>query len=48
MNETPNSNTSNPMATGNIPKLLAQLAISAVIAMGKNDHNLAEKIVESW
>lgn len=32
MTKTQESNTSNPMATGNIPKLLAQLAIPAVIA----------------
>ena len=45
MIKTQESNTSNPMATGNIPKLLAQLAIPAAIAMGKNDNDLAEKIV---
>ena len=42
MTKTQESNTSNPMATGNIPKLLAQLAIPAAIAMGKNDNDLAE------
>lgn len=45
MNETPNSNTSNPMATGNIPKLLAPLAIPAVIAQIINLlYNIVDRI----
>lgn len=45
MTKTQESNTSNPMATGNIPKLLAQLAIPAVIAQIINLlYNIVDRI----
>ena len=45
MTKTQESNSSNPMATGNIPKLLAQLAIPAVIAQIINLlYNIVDRI----
>lgn len=45
MTKTQESTTSNPMATGNIPKLPAQLAIPAVIAQIINLlYNIVDRI----